>query len=64
MVKSSTCNVGDVGAIPAQGAKIPHAAEQLSLCITESPCARQRSPQDAVTIQRGPAKARHSQINK
>ena len=29
-VKSLPCNAGDVGLIPGQGTKIPHATEQLS----------------------------------
>ena len=30
MVKNTPCIAGDVGSIPGQGPKIPHAAEQLS----------------------------------
>ena len=30
-VKHPPCNAGDVGLIPGQATKIPHAAEQLSL---------------------------------
>ena len=30
MVKNSLCNAGDVGSIPGQGTKIPHAVVQLS----------------------------------
>ena len=30
MVKNPLCNAGDVGQIPGQGTKIPHAAGQLS----------------------------------
>ena len=37
MVKNPLCNARDRGSIPGLGTKIPHAAEQLSLCtvITE-----------------------------
>ena len=31
VVKNLPCNAGDVGSIPGQGTKIPHAAGQLSL---------------------------------
>ena len=34
MVKNSPSNAGDVGSTPDQGAKIPHAAGQLSLHAT------------------------------
>ena len=34
VVKHPTCNAGDVGSIPDQGTKIPHAAGQLSPCAT------------------------------
>ena len=30
MVKNLPCNAGDMGSIPGQGTKIPHAAEQLT----------------------------------
>ena len=30
VVKNSSCNAGDMGLIPGQGIKIPHASEQLS----------------------------------
>ena len=33
-VKSSPSNAGDVGSIPGQGTKIPHATGQLSLHVT------------------------------
>ena len=48
MVKNPPCNAGDVGSIPDQGTKIPHAVKQLSprATITEprclSPCATTR----------------------
>ena len=32
VVKNPPSNAGDVGLIPGQGTKIPHAAGQLSLC--------------------------------
>ena len=31
-VKNMPCNAGDMSSIPGQGAKIPHAQEQLSPC--------------------------------
>ena len=34
VVKNPPCNAGDMGSIPGQGTKIPHAAGQLSLCAT------------------------------
>ena len=34
MVKNPPCNAEDVGSIPGQGAKTPHAVEQLSPCAT------------------------------
>ena len=33
VVKNRPCNAGDVGSIPGQGARIPHAVEQLSLRV-------------------------------
>ena len=40
VVEKLTCNAGDTGSIPSQGTKIPHAMEQLSLCVatTELAC--------------------------
>ena len=32
VVRNHPCNAEDMGSIPGQGTKIPHAAEQLSLC--------------------------------
>ena len=38
MVKNLLCNAGDVGSIPGQGTKIPHALKQLSLpSVTTEP---------------------------
>ena len=34
VVKNLSYNAGDVGLIPGQGTKIPHAAGQLSPCAT------------------------------
>ena len=34
MIKNLPCNAGDMGSIPDQGTKIPHAVEQLSLHAT------------------------------
>ena len=44
-VKNPPSNAEDVGLIPGQGTKIPHAAEQLSLSATttELVCLNQRS---------------------
>ena len=42
MVKNLPANAGDMGSIPGQGTKIPHAAEQMSLHATtrEKPVCR------------------------
>ena len=53
MVKNPPCNAEDVGSIPGQGIKIPHATEQLSphTVITErcTSCASQlESPRTAM----------------
>ena len=38
VVKNLLCNAGDVGSIPGQGTKIPHALKQLSLpSVTTEP---------------------------
>ena len=34
VVKNLPCDAKDMGSIPGQGTKIPHATEQLSLCAT------------------------------
>ena len=34
VVKNPSANAGDVGLIPGQGTRIPHAAEELKLCAT------------------------------
>ena len=63
-VKNTPCNAGDVGSIPSQETKIPHAAEQLTLRATtaepvcfgarapqpESPCAARQDPHDVTKI--------------
>ena len=36
MVKNLPYNAGDMGSIPGQGTKIPHAGEQLSWCLTSA----------------------------
>ena len=36
MVKNPSANAGDVGLIPCQGTRIPHAAEELNLCATST----------------------------
>ena len=46
VVKNTPSNAGDVGLIPGQGHKIPHALGQLNLCTTtrEKPlCHKERS---------------------
>ena len=45
VVKNLLSNAGDVGLIPGQGARIPHATEQLSPCATtrQSMCRNERS---------------------
>ena len=47
VIKNLPCNAGDVGSIPGQGTKIPHALEQLSLCATatEPTCSAACAPQ-------------------
>ena len=64
MVKKPPCNTGDLGSIPGQETKIPHASEQLSLQATtaepvcfgagapqpESPCAARQDPRDVTKI--------------
>ena len=65
MVKNLPCNAEDVGLIPEQRTKIPHAAEQLNLhaIITGPECSRahkahlerahvpqQKIPQDATKV--------------
>ena len=53
MVMNLPCNAGDTGSILGQGIKIPHKAEQRSICPTtaepecpnlESPCATSKGP--------------------
>ena len=39
MVKNLPSNAGDVGFIPGQGTKIPHAAGQISLSVSTAECA-------------------------
>ena len=49
VVKNPPSNAGDVGSIPGQGTKIPHAAGKLSPCATTTELAchnrRDRMPQ-------------------
>ena len=42
MVKNLPCNAGGLGLIPGWGTKMPHATEQLSLCVAtiEPTCSR------------------------
>ena len=39
VVKNPPCNAGHVGLIPGWGTKIPHATEQVSLCLATRVCA-------------------------
>ena len=64
VVKNSPCNAGDVGPIPCQRIKIPHAKEQLSPPAST----RVRPPKwkimhDATKIPLAATKTQHSQIN-
>ena len=34
VVKNLPCNTGDMGSIPGQGTRVPHAVEQPSPCTT------------------------------
>ena len=45
LVKNLPCNTGDMGSIPGQGTRVPHAVEQLSPSTTtrESKCCNERS---------------------
>ena len=55
VVKNPPSNVGDMGSIPGQGAKIPHAMGQLSphattrepVCCNERSCMPQLRPDTA-----------------
>ena len=38
MVKNLPCNAGDMGSVPDQGTKIPHAWEQLSPTSAATEC--------------------------
>ena len=72
VVKNLPSSTGDAGSIPGQGAKIPHAAGQLSLCATATEPARsracapqlERSPCAAAKIPPTATKTRCGQINK
>ena len=44
MVKSPPSDAWDMGSIPGLGTKIPHAAEQLSMCTLEPACITAREP--------------------
>jgi len=43
VVKNSPCNAGDVGSIPGQGTKIPHAKKQPSLSNAATEPSRSRA---------------------
>ena len=59
VAKNLTYNIGDMGSIPGQGTKIPHAIGQPSLHATtrESPCTKAKTPRATTNTQR-------NQINK
>ena len=42
VVRNTPSNAGDMGLIPGQGTKIPHASGQLSLCAATRACALQQ----------------------
>ena len=52
MVKNPPCNSGDADSIPGEGAKIPHAEEQLSLHTTATE-AHARQSAHVTTIELG-----------
>ena len=68
MVKNLPCNVGDVGLIPGQGTKIPHAKMSrgnyilMSQLLSPHATTRVRVPQGK--IPRDTTKIQHKQINK
>ena len=45
-VKNLPCSAGDVGLVPSEGSKVPHAAEQLSSYATTTETALERMLQD------------------
>ena len=59
VAKDLTYNIGDMGSIPGQGTKIPHAIGQPSLHATtrENPCTKAKTPRATTNTQ-------HNQINK
>ena len=63
MVENPTCNAGEAGLLPAQGTKIPHAAEQLSpkATATEGSHSRARALQRKSRVP--PQRARTSKID-
>ena len=56
VIRNSPSNAGDMGSIPGQGTKIPHAAGQLSLCTTtELACLNDRARMPQTTEPMYPA---------
>ena len=46
VVENPPCNAGDLGSIPGQGTKTPHALEQLNPhAVTKEPCAEMKTSQ-------------------
>ena len=52
MVKNLPSNAGDVGSIPSQGTKIPHATGQLSPCATTTELVRLNKRACVLQLQR------------
>ena len=70
MIKNLLCNTGDMGSIPGQGTKIPHALQQLSLRSgdrkpqLERVLGSQRTiPQETMKTLNATTKTEWSQIN-
>ena len=57
-------NAEDVGLIPGQAARIPHAAGQLSLCAATEPTGHDQRARLPPKIPCATAKTQHSQVNK
>ena len=64
MVKNSPPNAGDMGWIPGQGTKIPHAAEQLSPSTTTPEACVLWGPLDTTRVSHDTTKTQCSQISK
>ena len=66
LVESPPCNAGDLGSIPGQGTRIPHALEQAGLCFatTEPKWCKKKIPHHTLQILHATTKTQCSQINK